>query len=104
MPAKARREDRTARPRSQARPRPRQGRRADHLVVHVQDQGLSAQGLLRAVTMTEDRHVRRLMLFFATVYVVEGIGQGRVGIVYQPVNYYLKEIGWTPLEVTAYLA
>ena len=54
--------------------------------------------------MTEDRHVRRLMLFFATVYVVEGIGQGRVGIVYQPINYYLKEIGWTPLEVTAYLA
>jgi MFS family permease len=44
------------------------------------------------------------MLFFATVYVVEGIGQGRVGIVYQPINHYLKEIGWTPLEVTAYLA
>ncbi len=44
------------------------------------------------------------MLFFATVYVVEGIGQGRVGILYQPINHYLKEIGWTPLEVTAYLA
>jgi len=44
------------------------------------------------------------MLFFATVYVVEGIGQGRVGIVYQPINYYLKEIGWTPLEVAAYLS
>jgi len=54
--------------------------------------------------MTEDRHVRRLMIFFATVYVVEGIGQGRVGIVYQPINYYLKEIGWTPLEVAAYLS
>jgi BT1 family len=44
------------------------------------------------------------MLFFAIVYVVEGIGQGRVGIVFQPINHYLKEIGWTPFDVTAYLA
>ena len=60
--------------------------------------------MLRVITVNQDRHVRRLMLFFATVYVVEGIGQGRVGIIYQPINYYLKELGWTPLEVTAYLA
>lgn len=44
------------------------------------------------------------MLFFAIVYVVEGIGQARVGIIYQPLNHYLKEIGWKPLQVTAYLA
>lgn len=44
------------------------------------------------------------MLFFAIVYVVEGIGQGRVGIVFQPISFYLKDMGWTPLEVTAYLA
>jgi MFS family permease len=44
------------------------------------------------------------MLFFATVYVVEGIGQARVGIVFQPINHYLKEIGWSAFEVTAYLA
>lgn len=44
------------------------------------------------------------MLFFAIVYVVEGIGQARVGIIYQPLNHYLKEIGWTPLQVTAYIA
>jgi len=44
------------------------------------------------------------MLFFAIVYVVEGIGQARVGIIFQPLNYYLKDIGWTPLQVTAYLA
>jgi MFS family permease len=43
------------------------------------------------------------MFFFAIVFVVEGIGQGRVGIIFQPINHYLKEIGWTPLEVTAYL-
>lgn len=44
------------------------------------------------------------MLFFAIVYVVEGIGQARVGIIYQPLTYYLKVGGWTPVEVTAYLA
>ena len=44
------------------------------------------------------------MLFFAIVYVVEGIGQARVGIIYQPLSYCLKEIGWTPLQVTAYFA
>jgi len=44
------------------------------------------------------------MLFFAIVYVVEGIGQARVGIVYQPLTYYLKVTGWTPVQVTAYLA
>jgi MFS family permease len=44
------------------------------------------------------------MLFFAIVYVVEGIGQARVGIIFQPLNYYLKVIGWTPVQVTAYLA
>lgn len=44
------------------------------------------------------------MLFFAVVYVVEGIGQARVGIIYQPLTYYLKVTGWTPVQVTAYLA
>jgi MFS family permease len=44
------------------------------------------------------------MLFFAVVYVVEGIGQARVGIIFQPLNNYLKVIGWTPVQVTAYLA
>jgi MFS family permease len=44
------------------------------------------------------------MLFFAIVYFVEGIGQARVGIIFQPLNYYLKDIGWTPVQVTAYLA
>ena len=30
--------------------------------------------------------VRRLMLFFAVVYTVEGIGQAKVGIVWQPLT------------------
>lgn len=42
------------------------------------------------------------MLFFAIVYAVEGIGQARVGIVYQPLTHFLKTEGWTPLQVTAY--
>ncbi|MBN9087964.1 MAG: MFS transporter [Reyranella sp.] len=46
--------------------------------------------------------VSRLMLFFAIVYVVEGIGQARVGIILQPLTSFLKLEGWTPLQVTAY--
>jgi MFS family permease len=48
------------------------------------------------------RAVGRLMLFFAIVYAVEGIGQARTGIIQQPLTYYLKSEGWTPLQVTAY--
>jgi len=44
------------------------------------------------------------MLFFAIVYAVEGIGQARVGIIFQPLNHYLKVTGWTPVQVTAYLS
>lgn len=44
------------------------------------------------------------MLFFAIVYLVEGIGQARVGIIYQPLNHYLKELNWTALQVTAFIA
>jgi MFS family permease len=46
--------------------------------------------------------IRRLMLFFAIVFAVEGIGQARVGIILQPLTSYLKLDGWTPLQVTAY--
>lgn len=42
------------------------------------------------------------MIFFAIVFAVEGIGQARVGIILQPLTYYLKESGWTPLQVTGY--
>jgi MFS family permease len=47
--------------------------------------------------------VRRLMLFFAVVYVVEGFGQAG-GLIAQPLNYYLKQTqGWSPVQVTAAL-
>jgi MFS family permease len=45
-----------------------------------------------------------LMLFFALVYLVEGVGQIG-GLIAQPLTYFLKqEHGWTALQVTAYLA
>jgi MFS family permease len=48
--------------------------------------------------------VRRLMLFFALVYLVEGVGQIS-GLIAQPLSFYLKQVhGWTALQVTAFLA
>jgi predicted MFS family arabinose efflux permease len=51
----------------------------------------------------DDRLVRRLLLFFGIVYVVEGFGQV-VGLINQPLTYYLKEVhGWSALQVTAFI-
>jgi hypothetical protein len=48
--------------------------------------------------------ITRLLVFFALVYVVEGVGQVG-GLIAQPLSFYLKQAhGWTPLQVTAYLA
>jgi predicted MFS family arabinose efflux permease len=45
------------------------------------------------------------MWFFAIVYVVEGIGQAKSGIVWQPLTHYLKQSqGWGPTEVSVSLA
>jgi predicted MFS family arabinose efflux permease len=47
----------------------------------------------------------RLMLFFAIVYAVEGIGQAKSGVVWQPLTHFLKEVhGWSPVEISASLA
>jgi MFS family permease len=47
----------------------------------------------------------RLMLFFAIVYTVEGFCQAKVGIIWQPLAYYLKETqGWDTLQIAASLA
>ena len=47
--------------------------------------------------------ISQLLIFFALVYVVEGLGQ-IVGLISQPLNYYLKEVhGWTPVQVTAFV-
>ncbi|HYA06172.1 MAG TPA: MFS transporter [Xanthobacteraceae bacterium] len=57
-----------------------------------------------AAEAPDDRHaITRLLIFFALVYVVEGLGQV-VGLISQPLTYYLKEIhGWSPLQVTAFV-
>jgi len=45
------------------------------------------------------------MLFFAVVYTVEGIGQAKVGVVWQPLTWFLKQVhGWSALQVSAGLA
>jgi MFS family permease len=45
------------------------------------------------------------MLFFAVVYTVEGIGQAKVGVVWQPLTYFLKtQYGWSALQIAASLA
>jgi MFS family permease len=47
---------------------------------------------------------RRLLVFFALVYVVEGLGQIG-GLIAQPLNYYLKTAqGWTPVQITAFIS
>jgi MFS family permease len=67
----------------------------------MNDQALSPT---TAVIPDEDRTVGHLLIFFALVYVVEGLGQV-VGLISQPLNYYLKEVhGWTPLQVTAFVS
>jgi MFS family permease len=56
------------------------------------------------VAAREARATRRLLLFFALVYLVEGVGQVG-GLIAQPLTFYLKQVhGWTPLQVTAYVA
>lgn len=47
--------------------------------------------------------VDRLLWFFALVYIVEGLGQV-VGLISQPLTFYLKEVhGWSPVQVTAFI-
>jgi MFS family permease len=48
--------------------------------------------------------IRPLLLFFALVYVVEGLGQIG-GLIAQPLNYYLKTAqGWTPVQIAAFIS
>jgi predicted MFS family arabinose efflux permease len=58
---------------------------------------------LPATEMPESKaDVSQLLIFFGLVYVVEGLGQV-VGLISQPLTYYLKEVhDWTPVQVTAF--
>ena len=47
--------------------------------------------------------ISQLLIVFCYRLCRRGIGQV-VGLISQPLNYYLKEVhGWTPVQVTAYL-
>jgi MFS family permease len=49
--------------------------------------------------------ISRLMLFFAIVYAVEGVGQVKAGVMWQPLTHYLKETqDWNPVRIAASLA
>jgi hypothetical protein len=51
------------------------------------------------------RTVSRVMWFFAIVYVVEGVGQAKSGIVWQPLTYFLKQTqGWDAVKISVSLA
>ncbi|HEX5278458.1 MAG TPA: MFS transporter [Micropepsaceae bacterium] len=51
----------------------------------------------------EGSGTKRLMLFFAAVYLAEGICQSD-GLISQPLNFYLKQVhGWTAVQITAFL-
>src|SRR6202163_4244531 len=66
----------------------------------MDDEALPAQ---TAADPEQRATTKNLLLFFALVYVVEGLGQIG-GLIAQPLNYYLKEVhGWTPFQITAYL-
>ncbi len=48
--------------------------------------------------------IRKLLLFFAFVYVVEGLAQPD-GLIAQPLSYYLKTSErWTPTQITAFIS
>jgi MFS family permease len=62
-------------------------------------QVMSAQ---TSTTSSRQAATSRLLLFFALVYVVEGLGQPD-GLIAQPLSYYLKTSrGWTPVEITGF--
>lgn len=53
--------------------------------------------------LDDQQLVNRLLWFFGLVYIVEGLGQV-VGLISQPLTYFLKEVhGWTALQVTAFI-
>jgi MFS family permease len=66
----------------------------------MNDQALASP---TAAIPRDDTGISNLLIFFALVYVVEGLGQ-IVGLISQPLYYYLKEVqGWTPVQVTAFV-
>ena len=67
---------------------------------------VDAKGIARMdeqIVSEDKREISHLLMFFALVYLVEGLGQTD-GLISQPLYYYLKEVyGWTPVQVTAFV-
>src|SRR3954449_703829 len=57
-------------------------------------------------TQPRDSHtVSRVMWFFAIVYAVEGIGQAKSGVIWQPLVHFLKQTqGWDAVQISVSLA
>src|SRR3954449_9626260 len=57
-------------------------------------------------TQPRDSHtVSRVMWFFAIVYAVEGIGQAKAGVIWQPLVHFLKQTqGWDTVTISVSLA
>ncbi|HBK06063.1 MAG TPA: hypothetical protein DDZ81_09380 [Acetobacteraceae bacterium] len=55
--------------------------------------------------MNSNPAINRTMWFFAIVYAVEGIGQAKSGIMWQPLSHWLKvTLHWDPVTISASLA
>jgi len=55
--------------------------------------------------MQANQVVSRVMWFFAIVYAVEGIGQAKSGVVWQPLTHFLKQDqGWDAVRISTSLA
>lgn len=55
--------------------------------------------------MQSNPAINRTMWFFAIVYAVEGIGQAKSGIMWQPLSHWLKEsLHWNPVTISTSLA
>jgi MFS family permease len=58
---------------------------------------------LQSESVGDRKAFDHLLLFFALVYVVEGLGQIG-GLIAQPLNNYLKASqGWTPVQITGFI-
>jgi MFS family permease len=54
---------------------------------------------------TDKKAIDRTMWFFAIVYAVEGIGQAKYGILWQPLSHWLKEsLHWDTVTISVSLA
>src|SRR3954464_5830302 len=54
---------------------------------------------------TESHTVNRVMRFFAIVYAVEGIGQAKSGVIWQPLVHFLKQTQrWDAVQIRVWLA